>query len=159
MYRVLMLLAFFSIVASAWLAGTQPTSVTAQAAGKPLPTPEKALYSSYKGIGIGSAMADVRAKLGNAKEASDAQDYYIVSDSEFVQVYYDPAKTVRAISITFTGKLESAPTAKAVFGEEVELNAEGGAFKLVRYPKAGYFISYTKAGGSDQMVMIAIQKM
>jgi hypothetical protein len=110
-------------------------------------------------VSIGMPMSEARAKLGNAKETSDAQDYYTPSDSEFVQVYYDGTKNVRALSITFTGKLDGAPLPKAVFGEDVELNPEGGVFKMVRYPKAGYFISYTKVGGQDPMIMIAIQKL
>ena len=47
---------------------------------------------------------------------------------------------------TPTGLLESAAVqwfwAKDVFGEDVPAKADGGVSKMVRYPKAGYWISY-----------------
>ena len=36
---------------------------------------------------------------------------------------------------------------------------EGTIFKMERYPKAGYWISYTRTSGTDAMVNIALQKM
>src|SRR5690348_11407217 len=51
----------------------------AQAAQKPA-------YSGYKGVMIGTPMADARTKLGNAKDKSDSEDYYVYSDNEACQV-------------------------------------------------------------------------
>ena len=104
-------------------------------------------------------MDEARNKLGPAKEKSDAQDFYVFSDTESAQVYYGPTKSVTAITITYTGKIDTAPTAKAVFGEDVPPKPDGGIFKMVRYPKAGYWVSYNKIAGDDPMVMIAMQKM
>ena len=44
------------------------------------------------------------------------------------------------------------------FGIDVPAK-DGTVFKMERYPKAGYWISYTRTSGSDAMVNIAIQKM
>jgi hypothetical protein len=124
-----------------------------------LPTPEKTLFSEYRGVKIGMPTGEVRTKLGKAKEESDAQDQYIFSDSESAQFYYDAAKNVNAIMITFTGDVTKAPTAKDIFGADVAPNDQGMIFKLERYPKAGFWISYTRTSGADAMVNIALQKM
>jgi hypothetical protein len=124
-----------------------------------MPTPEKTLFSEYRGVKIGMPATDVRTKLGKAKDESDAQDQYIFSDSESALFYYDGSKNVNAIMITFQGDVSKAPAAKDVFGDDVAPNADGMIFKMEKYPKAGFWISYTRTSGSDAMVNIAMQKM
>lgn len=123
------------------------------------PTPDKAPFTGYKGVSIGAKTDDVRAKLGDPKDKSDAMDMYIPSDHESVQFYYDASHFVTAIMVTYSGDLTKAPTAKDVFGEDVEPKADGGIFKMVRYPKAGYWISYNRTTGDDAIVSIAMQKI
>lgn len=125
----------------------------------PMPTPGVSKKYEYKGIWIGMAADAVRAKLGNPKEKADGQDLYVFSDNEAVQFYYNTTHQVNAIMITFSGDLKSAPSAKDVFGEEVPPKADGGIFKMERYPKDGYWMSYNRTGGSDAVVTIAIQKI
>ena len=126
----------------------------------PRATPDaKPPYSGYKGVSIGIKMDEARAKLGTPKDKSDEQDSYVFSDNESAQVYYDAAKTVTAVMVTYSGKIDAAPTAKAVFGEDAQAKPDGGIFKMIRYPKAGFWISYNKTAGDDPMVIIAIQKM
>lgn len=135
-------------------------SVFAQTKPAPVAGPEvKSAAYLYKAIAIGSLTDDVRKKLGDPKDKSDAQDLYVFSDDESAQFIYSADKKVTAIMITFTGKLTGAPTAKDVFGEDVPAKADGGIFKMVRYPKAGYWISFNKIVGDDSMVSIAMQKM
>lgn len=126
---------------------------------KPMPTPEKTLFNEYRGVKIGMPAADVRTKLGKAKDETDEQDQYLFSDSESALFYYDSAKNVKAIMVTFQGDVSKAPNAKDIFGEDVAPNDQGMIFKMQRYPKAGYWISYTRTTGSDAMVNIALQKM
>ena len=116
------------------------------------------IFTAYKGVSIGMTLDEVRDKLGKPKEPSEAMDYYAPSDNEYIQVYYD-AKKVSAITVTFSGKLEAAPDCKTVFGENAEVKPDGGIFKMVRYPKAGFWISYNKIVGDDPMIMIAIKKI
>lgn len=123
------------------------------------PTPEKSLFTEYRGIKIGMAATDVRTKLGKAKDETDTQDQYIFSDNESALFYYDASKNVNAIMITFQGDVSKAPAAKDVFGQDVPPNDSGMIFKMEKYPKAGYWISYTRTTGSDAMVNIALQKM
>ena len=122
-------------------------------------SPEPPAKYMYKGITIGATTDEVRKKLGDPKDKSDPQDLYVFSDDEAAQFLYGPDKKVTAIMITYSGKLDGAPTAKDVFGEDVPPKPDGGIFKMVRYPKAGYWISYNKIVGDDSMVSIAMQKM
>ncbi len=124
------------------------------------PTPDdKGPAYLYKGIALGTLADDVRKKLGDPKDKSDAQDLFVFSDEESVQFLYGADKKVTAIMITFSGKLTGAPTAKDVFGEDVPAKPDGGVFKMVRYTKAGYWVSYNKIVGDDSMVSIAMQKL
>lgn len=130
--------------------------------GRPVPTPgttDKKSFAEYHGISIGTIAEDLRKKLGAPKDKSDAQDFYVFSDSESAQFYYDDAHKLTAIMITYTGDLKSAPTPLQVLGEDVPPNPNGGISKMVRFPKDGYWISYNRGSGSDAMLSIAIQKM
>lgn len=121
---------------------------------------EKPPYDAYKGVTIGMSMTEAREKLGSPRDKSDSQDLYMFSDDEMAQVYYDTAsKTVSAITVTFTGKLDKVPAPKAVFGSDAETKPDGGIFKMVRYPEAGFWISYNKIVGDDPIVIIAIKKI
>ncbi|MEQ1605379.1 MAG: hypothetical protein ABL999_10980 [Pyrinomonadaceae bacterium] len=128
-------------------------AITAQTA------PDKSSYTGYKGLLIGATVTDVRNKLGVPKEKTDTMDLFVVSEMESVQFYYNADQTVTAIMMTYSGDLKLAPTPMDIFGEDVAPNAEGGAFKMVRYPKSGFWISYNRTPGSDAVVCIAIQKI
>jgi hypothetical protein len=131
--------------------------------GFALPTPvadaSKTVFAEYRGITVGMPMAEARAKLGEPKEKSDQQDYYVFSDGESTQVVYDTQGKVRTISTSYFGDKVKAPTAKDVLGTDVEAGADGAINKLVKFPKAGIWISYVRTGGSDPMVMVTIQRM
>jgi len=129
-----------------------------QTASTAVPQPTSGL-ADYRGIAIGMRMDEVRKKLGNPKDKSDAMDLYMFSDNESAQFYYSPAKSVTAIMVTISGDLKDAPTPKAVLGEDAEAKPDGGIFKMVRFPKAGYWISYNRTPAPDAIVNIAFQKM
>jgi len=82
----------------------------------------------------------------------------VLSDYETVQIFYE-GNAVTAISIDFAGDLKNAPSSREVLGEEVPAKPDGGVYKLVRYPKAGYWVSYSRTGGSNPIVSITIQKI
>jgi hypothetical protein len=126
---------------------------------EPRPTPGEAAFAGYKGINVGMTTDAVRKALGVPKDKSDAMDLYVFSDNESAQFYYDGAHLVTAMMITYSGDLKKAPTPKDVFGEDVAPKADGGIFKMVRDPKAGYWISYNRTVGDDQIVNIAVQKI
>ena len=130
-------------------------------AQKPAPAPaDKAEppFSSYKGVRIGMGADEARKLLGNPTDKDDKQEVFAVSDEESCQVYYDAAKKVAAVSITYFSS-KAVPAPKAVLGEEPEAKQDGSFTKLVRFPKAGYWVSYTRTSGESPMTIIAMQKI
>jgi hypothetical protein len=118
---------------------------------------DKPLYVDYKGVRIGMDVGEARKKLGDASDKSDTQDFYVFSEQETAQVFYDKGK-VMAVSVNYLGD-KSAPLPKIVLGIDIEAKPDGGMFKLVRYPEAGYWVSYNRTGGDDPLVTVTMQKI
>lgn len=116
-------------------------------------------FTEFKGVSIGMSMDEARKKLGNPREKSVEQDFYMFGDNQAVQVYYDKAGTVNAISIDFMSGANAIPSCKDVLGIEAEKKPDGSVYKLVRYPKAGYWVSYSRTAGADSTVTITMQKI
>ena len=115
-------------------------------------------FSGYKGVRIGMTADEARKLLGNPTDKDDKQDVYSFNENESCQVYYDETKKVSAVSITYLGG-KTIPTAKAVLGDDAETRQDGSIYKLIRFPKAGYWVSYTRTSGDAPMTIIAIQKL
>ena len=116
-------------------------------------------YRDYKGVRIGTTASEVRAKLGEPKELGNAQFFYVFSEKETAQIFFDQAMKVKAISIDYIGEGSGAPECSAVVGEQVRPLADGSVYKLVRYPKLGYWVSYNRTAGASPIITVTIQKM
>lgn len=135
---------------------------TAQGAGQRKTNPEEdvPVFSEYRGVQIGMTAADVRQKLGSPKDKGDTQDYFVFAEFESVTVVYDPTQhKVVTLSIDFLSGATGVPAPKAVVGSEIEAKADGSFYKMVRYPKAGFWVSYYKAAGDAPLTSITIQKI
>jgi hypothetical protein len=119
---------------------------------------DKPLYNEYKGVRIGMEAVEVRKKLGNPTDKSDVQDFYAFSENESAQIYYDKGK-VMAVSVNYVGDKSGAPLPKIVLGTEIEAKADGAMYKLIRYPEAGYWVSYNRTGGGDPLVTVTMQRI
>jgi hypothetical protein len=119
---------------------------------------EEPPFSAYKGVRIGMTADEARKLLGSPTEKDDKQDVYSFNDNESCQVYYDETKKVSAVSITYLGG-KAIPTAKSVLGDDADARQDGSVYKLIRFPKAGYWVSYTRTSGNAPMTIIAIQKI
>jgi hypothetical protein len=121
---------------------------------------DEPVFLEYRGIQIGWLADEVRKKLGNPADKGDEQDLFVFGEKETCQVIYDKAtRKVTAISVDFMNGSNSPITPQQVFGSDIESKADGSKYKLVRYPKAGYWVSYNKTGGATPMITITMQKL
>jgi len=120
---------------------------------------ESALFKEYRGVQLGMTADEVRKKLGAPKDKGDEQDFFMFSENETAQIVYDQTHKVIAISADFTNAAATVPSVKQVFGNEVEAKADGSIYKMVRFTKAGYWLSYNKSSGTTPLTTITIQKI
>ena len=154
-------LVFFGCVAA--FALTAATSAQAQRSKASLtanaPEDGQPTFHEFRGVRIGMAADEARKKLGTPRDKSPEQDFYLFNDNEAVQINYDKTGAVILISVDFMSGANGVPTSKEVFGSEPEAKADGSIFKRVDYPKAGYWVSYSRTAGSEPTITITIQKL
>jgi len=152
-----------SVAASAALLLLMPfTATLAQtAAGATSDTPSASdsspLFASFNGARLGMSHEDVRKALGKPKEADDAQDFFELSQSRRIRVYYDSEGKAKALVATYIGSGSSAPTPEAILGTTFASAADGSGSGTVDSPD-GYRISYSRTAGDPAMVFITVQK-
>ncbi len=127
---------------------------TASKTGSNLP-----VFTDYRGIRIGMSADEVKTTLKNLKDGGNAQDFFVLSEQESAQIYYDENKKVMAISIDYMGNNTDAPSASSVLGIELEAKPDGSMYQLNRYPEAGYWVSYNRTAGDKPIVTITMQKV
>jgi len=139
-----------------------PAQTTPAAEGEPVAAAAPAdepLYRDYKGVTLGMSADEARRKLGEPQEKDKVQDFFVLSPSERARVYYDDKAQVSAVIVTFVGKGANAPEAKAILGSEVEAKPDGSMYKLVNYPRAGYWVAYSRTPGDEPLTIITMQKI
>lgn len=157
--KVLLFILATLLVLIAWgtLTGVQAQTkrfsnqTVAQSAGEPL-------YTNYKGVRIGMTADEVHAKLGEPKELAETQFFYVFSEKETAQIFFDATKKVSAISVDYLGE-SGAPGCSAVVGTQIQPLPDGSVYKLIRYPKQGFWVSYNRTAGTSPIITITIQKM
>lgn len=117
------------------------------------------LFLEYRGVQLGMTAEEVRKKLGDPREKGDEQDFYVFSENETAQFLYDKTHKVSAISADFMTVGTNVPTAKGVFGAEVNAKADGSVYKMVRYTKAGYWLSFNRTSGTSPLTTVTLQKI
>ena len=151
----LITLALFA-AASAMVATAQKPADTKATENK---AADKPLFIEYKGVRIGMAMDEARKKLGEPTDKSDTQDFFMFSEKESCQVYYDKVHKVMAVSVNYVGEASGAPLPKVVLGTEIEAKPDGAMYKMIRYPESGFWVSYNRTGGQDPLVTVTMQKI
>jgi hypothetical protein len=93
-------------------------------------------------------------------EYRGVQNFFVFSDNETAQVVYDAAThKVVTVSVDFMHGAADVPVAKSVIGSDIEAKADGSMYKMVRYTKAGYWVSYSKTAGDSPLTSVTIQKI
>jgi hypothetical protein len=117
------------------------------------------LFAEFKGVRIGMTTEEARKKLGSPRDKGDEQDFYVFNDTQAVQVFYDKTAKVTAISIDYMSGATGIPLPKEILGSDAETKADGSVYKLVRYPKAGFWVSYSRTAGASPTVTVTMQKI
>lgn len=148
----------FCVDGSAQTAGNKAVSanlpkpaVPASVAAKAVPVPA---MTEFRKAGIGTT-ADVLKQAWGKPEVEDATGFiYNFSAKEMAQVAIDADKKVETIAVTFQDGTE-APKAEEVFGpkEKIERKENGSIFHMVRYPEAGYWVSYFSQGNGKAVII------
>jgi len=120
---------------------------------------ETPIFQEYRSVRIGMTVEEVRKKLNNPSDKSDEQDFFVFGENETAQVFYDKAHKVFAISVNFLNGARDLPTPKGILGSEVAAKPDGSAYKMVRYPKAGYWVSYSRTSGESPLTIVTLQKI
>ena len=121
-------------------------------------TSQQPLYMEYKGVRLGMSAEDARAKLGTPALKESDQDYYIFSENESAQIFYNAAHKVVTISVDYLGGI-GAPDYKVVVGGELEKSVNGSMYRAVRYESLGFWVSYNRTTGPVTTVTVTIQKI
>lgn len=116
------------------------------------------VFTEYRGIKIGMTADEVRKRIDKLRDKGEKQDFFVLSDTETAQVFYDKDGKVMAISVDYMGKGSNPPMPVDVLGEEIQPKADGSIYELNRYPSAGFWVSYNRTAGDDPTVTITIQK-
>ncbi len=149
--RALLVVISFSIAGAAF--GQTPQKRASLAADE-----EQPVFHEYRGVKIGWVADEVRKKLGNPANKGDEQDFYMFGEKETAQFLYDKGQ-VTAISVDFMNGAKEIITPQQVFGADFESKPDGSKYKLVRYPKAGYWVSYSRTAGDTPIITVTIQRL
>ena len=156
LFRVFTFLVIGSSVATALALNPQGQRRPAAHGASEEPAP---VFRAYRGIELGMTADDVRKKLGDPKDKSEEQDFFVFTETESAQIVYDKTRRVMAISADFLTVGAGVLTAKEVFGSDIEAKADGSLYRMVRYPKAGYWLSYNRTGGASPLTTVTLQKI
>ncbi|HSE32008.1 MAG TPA: hypothetical protein VLA93_10535 [Pyrinomonadaceae bacterium] len=142
------------------LAFALPSLALAQTNKQKQAAVEDPIFTEYRGVQIGWLADDVRKKLGDPASKGDEQDFYMFGEKESAQFQYDKAtKKVVAISVDFMNGASTVITPEQVFGSDIEAKPDGSKWKLIRYPKAGCWVSYSRTAGNTPIITVTIQKI
>ena len=143
------------VVISFAIAGTSQAQTPQKRAS--LAPEDDPVFHDYRGVKIGWLADEVRKKLGSPANKGDEQDFYMFGEKETAQFMYDKGQ-VTAISVDFMNGAKKIITPQQVFGADVEAKPDGSKYKLVRYPKLGYWVSYSRTAGDSPIITVTIQK-
>lgn len=163
-YRAVLALIFsFGLAAVSFgqTTGNTQTAMMPVASAKNVTEGVMPVFTNYREIKIGTTADEVRGKLGKAKTDDENGFYYEFSDNESAQMMIDKDKKVRMISVIYSSENENAPKFEDVFGKEIAVEAkpDGSIYHLVDYPKAGYWVAYSRTAGETPVIAITMQKM
>ena len=153
---VLVLFVMSTLVVLVWGANAQAQKLRAATNTVPAVT-QQPLYTDYKGVRLGMTAEEARSKLGKPAFSDNELDYFVLSETETVQIAYDAGHKVKTISVDYLNGT-GAPDPKSVVGADPETRPNGSLYRVVHYERQGFWVSYSRTGGPVIIVTITIQK-
>lgn len=117
------------------------------------------LFQEYRTVKIGMTSEEVRKKLNDPSDKSDEQDFFVFGENESAQVFYDKTHKVFAISVNFLNGAPNMPTPKVILGADLTAKPDGSMYKMVRYPKAGFWVSFSRTAGDSPLTTVTLQRI
>ena len=117
------------------------------------------IFTNYRAVRIGMSADEVRKALEHQQGKGKTQDFFVFSESEHAQVFYDAEGRVTAISVDYIGNTSNAPSARDVIGVELRAKPDGSMYEMKRYTEAGYWVSYNRTAGDNPIVTVTMQKL
>ena len=150
-----------------------PAAATPTPAAMPSASPEAAprmtppatdgpFVSDLKGVNVGMTKKEVEGVLGRARVSDDAGLYYSFSDTQSAQIGLDNEGKVRTIALIYSEGDKQAMSYTDVFGPGTPPtpDANGNVYKMMRYPSAGFWISYSLTNTADSpMTVITMRRI
>ena len=129
----------------------KPPAANPTATAKTIPMPAMA---EFRKASIGISSDDLKKAWGKPEVEDNTGFIYEFSEKEMAQVVITPDKKVDAIAVTFRDGT-GAPKAEDVFGpaEKIEKKENGTVYHMVRYPEAGYWVSYLSQGEGKPVIL------
>ena len=153
----------FSFVLVCSLIALNPISAEGQrkpgGPGSPASEEGSSAFHAYRGVELGMTADEVRKKLGEPRDKGTEQDFFVFNETETAQIVYDKTLKVVTISADFLTQGPDVITAKQVFGSEVEAKPDGSVYRMLRFPKAGYWVSFNRTSGASPMTTVTLQKI
>lgn len=133
-------------------AGEQQEKIERETAAPQTNTAPKPAITSLDDIRLGMTIDEVKAALGKP-DVEDKTGMLFTPGRHSVQVGVDDKGTVRTIAVVYTDGDKDAPTFEQIFGPSVEAPEPGGnIYKLIRYPEAGFWLSYSVTNPGDKPI-------
>jgi hypothetical protein len=118
------------------------------------------LFTSYRGVKIGTPSKVVHETLGKPKQSRDRSEFYTFSKRESALLVFDEKGVLEALTITYRDDKKSVlPTPDSILGENLRPDTAGNIYKLITYPESGYWVSYSKSFGPPATVTITMMKL
>jgi len=126
------------------------------------PTPVMPVITSLKGVTVGMSKDEVKDLLGKPKSSDKTSMLYSFSKTETAQIGLDTKSKVRTIALLFMDGDPKAMSFADVFGPDAKAypKKNGSIYKMVRYPAAGYWVSYSLTNPTkNAMTVVTMRKM
>ena len=114
------------------------------------------VFRDYKGISLGMTVEQTHKKLGTPQYKEEKIESYTISENEIVSIFYDDQHKIIALTIEYITNIK-APVPKTILGMDITPKADGSISEMIRYPKAGYWVSYMRTAGNEPTITIAMQ--